>query len=65
MEIFWSSLIKQPIKQSALHMKAVLCLVDDPAPGSVENSVGNLHVPSNREAVKKDRVARGSFHVTW
>src|SRR5260370_29656261 len=58
-------LVEQPVKQSALHMKAVLSLVDDPAARSVENSVGNLHVPSNREAVKKNRVARGSFHVMW
>jgi hypothetical protein len=65
MEIFSSWLVEQPIKQSALHVKAVLRLVDDPAPGSVENGVGNFYVPSNREAVKKNRIPRGSFHVTW
>src|SRR6476646_11567738 len=65
MEIFSSWFVEQPIKQGALHMKAVLGFVDDPAPGSVENGVGNLHVPSNRETVKKNRISRGSFHVLW
>src|SRR2546430_6702874 len=65
MEIFLSWLVQERIQQSALHVKTVLGLVDDPAPRSVEDSVGNLHVPSNWEAVKKNRVVRGSFHVTW
>jgi hypothetical protein len=65
MEIFSSSLVEHPVKQSALHMKAVLRLVDDSTPVSVKNGVGNLDVPSNREAVKKNRISRGSFHVRW
>jgi hypothetical protein len=65
MEIFESWLVEQPIEQSALHMKAVLSLVDDAAPRSVENGVGNLYVPSNREAVEENRIARGCFHVIW
>src|SRR5215831_1513700 len=46
-------------------MKTVLGLINDTAPGSVQNSVGDLHVPSNRQAVKKNRVPRGSLHVKW
>src|SRR5262249_2968107 len=46
-------------------MKAVLGFVDDSAPGSVENSVCNFYVSSNRETVKKHPVVRRSLHVVW
>src|ERR1051326_3289728 len=42
-------------------MKPVLRLVDDPAPRTIENCIGNLHVPSNRKAVKKNCGARRNF----